>query len=217
MMSKQIVFALLIGLAFSGEVVAQLTGEFVFVGTEAEVSGGSPAPFDVWEFRVTNRTGQGIFTFENMSFTGTFLQDSVSAQIGTTLALDPDDGLLPGVQRTADTFFTDDNATPTSPSGITDDAGALSSIAIGVLGQAWVADGATEAIAVFSVPSGTTLDATNFAGGGGTTGQTVTLITYAATLPTAVPIGTDAGLVGLGALLALTGGIAIQRRHGRTT
>jgi len=189
-----------VGLAGAAQ-AAPLEGRFVLVGSSAQgsfdgVEFVETSPFDIYEFQVTNNTGQNLFTFQNLVFQGDFLQGASSAKLGAELAADPFDGFIPGTQLTPDTFFTDDNAAPSSPSGIVDTASELSSVSVGILGQPWIVDGATEAIALFSVPAGTPVGLDTFVSGGGTTGSVLTPITV-------IPEPASMALLGLGGLALL--------------
>jgi hypothetical protein len=183
-----------------GAQAAPLEGEFVLVGSSAQGTFNGTSfvrtnPFDIYEFRVTNQTGQNLFTFQNLVFSGQFLQTgNAIVKQGTQLGLDPFDAFIPGTtELTPDTFFTDNNAAPVSPTIIVDSSSQLSSVAIGILGQPWIVNGQTEALAVFSVVQGTSV---NFVSGGGTTGSVLTPITI-------VPEPASVAMLTLGGLMML--------------
>lgn len=203
MKSKSKNFATLLALMLAAVTMnteaAPLEGQFVLVGSSAQGTFNEGIfeetnPFEIYEFRVTNNTGVNIFTFQNLVFGGALLQvGGQTAKIGTQLSADPFDAFIPGVQLIPDSFFTDNNVQPTTLGGTVDSNSELSAVSVGTLGQAWIADGATEAIALFSVSQGQT---PTFVGGGGTTGGTLTAITR-------VPEPTSLAMLGLGGLLVL--------------
>ena len=135
-----------------------------------------PTPFDVYHMVVENTTPFDLFTLQGVTFNGPWLQESpvpIFAQTGTALPPDPFDAVVPpvGDNFTPDTFFTltDPSATLFS-SGEIDTNSALGATTVASLGAPWIAAGATETIAVLTVPAGTPLDLTSpgsFYGHGG--------------------------------------------------
>ncbi|QDU35140.1 PEP-CTERM motif protein [Poriferisphaera corsica] len=126
---------------------AGLIGEFVFAGNQNTFTG----PVDVYEFRITNNTGFDIYTFKEIDFVGTFVNGTNSGKQGATLP-EPVPGLI-----VADTLFTAPNVNPTISGVIVDDGTRLYADGVANVtspASAWIVDGATETIALFSVATG---------------------------------------------------------------
>ena len=146
-----IICVLLVGL-MARQAPAQVTAQFVLLQNDAPTfTPGTPV--DVWGLQVNNNSGFDIFTFNEISITGLlFIQDSAAtgvARTGTALP-EPISTFV-----VADTFFADDAILPTAFGATVDDATTLSAESIATLGTPWVANGASEVIAVFSVaPNG---------------------------------------------------------------
>ena len=174
---------------FAGRASAQVTGEIVLLDTN--VSTAVPTdPVDVWGFQVANNSGFSIFTFNNLNFSGDFLQDFGQATNDTGSSLP-----AVGPSFFADTFFTDDVISPTTFGAVTDDGTTLSAESVATLGGAWVNNAATEVIAVLTVDAGGAAPVFN----GGTAvvnGNDVSIVS-------AIPEPGSALVLGLGALLAL--------------
>ena len=169
-----------------------------------------PTPFDVYHVVVDNTDGPDLFTLEGVSFGGPWLQSSpvpIFSQMGTALPADPFDAVVPpvGDNFTPDTFFSYPGVvTPFADSPV--DTGAeLGGVTVAALGAPWVGAGATETIAVLTVPAGTPLDAASpafFDGSGGfiVSGEIVPLMF--------IPEPGTMALAGLGLI-----GVMLRRRN----
>jgi len=148
-----------------------IPAQFVFQGTFDDVVFGTvfeAAPFDVYYLQLTNNQIEHIFTLNEISFQGPWLQSAVTVQDGTDLALSAFDQFLGGVgdNFAPDTFWAGNGAVPTLFGNGLDNATNLDSDTVASLGTPWVAMGNTGTVAVFSVPVGFVPDASNYTGGG---------------------------------------------------
>lgn len=201
MTGKQVWMAVVVGVMVAGAAcAAPLDGQFVLVGSSAQGTFNGSAfvetnPYDIYEFRVTNNTGQAIFSFQDVAISADLLQvGGKKAQVGTALAVDAFNDYIPGDQFTPDSFFTDDRVEPSMFGNTSDSGSELSAESIATLGEAWLADGATETIAVLSVSAGSSIP--TLVSGGATTGSVVTAITV-------VPEPVSVVLLGMGGLCLL--------------
>jgi len=180
-----------------------LPSAFVFQGTTSFIFFDGAAfntiPYDVYHLEVQNNSGQDLFTMDNVSFSGTFLQNGVVLhQDGTALQPDPFDGVVPpvGDNFVADTFFSGNGVNPTAFGASQDTVTDLSVTTLSHLGTPWIAIGNTAAVAVFSVPNGSpALDVTNYNGGGFITGSVVTPLMFIPE-PTSIILA-SLGLIGI--------------------
>ena len=157
-------------LCIPGSTTNCLSSSLIYVDTIDQIVfdgvGFLPAPFDVYHFEVYNHLGVDLFTLENPLFNGPWLNASavpIFSQVGTDLPADPFDGVVPpfGDNFTPDTFFTytSNGSTPFADTPV-DTTSSLGATTVAALGDPWIPSGATETIAVLTVPAGESLDPT---------------------------------------------------------
>jgi hypothetical protein len=176
---------------------ADVLGQFTLTESGATLNDPgdlSVVTADVYQFQIVNDTGFDIFSFENLQFSGQFLQGNTTSKQGS-------DFEQIAIFTLADTFFFNDANAPTTTGTVTDDATSLSTDAIASLGTPYIPNGQTEGIAVLAVAPGT-LPTFNFGDANAVVdGQRQSIVPEPASLV----------LLGLGGL-ALAGGR--QRRRG---
>ena len=149
----------------AGCIVADIVYQGAFDQIIFDGGGFVPTPFEVYHVVIHNFTSHDLFTLEGVTLEGPWLQASpvpIFSQMGTALPPDPFDAVVPpvGDNFVPDTFFSYPGVVTPFADTPVDTTSELGAVTVAALGAPWVAAGATETIAVLSVPQGTSLGLT---------------------------------------------------------